>query len=103
MAELIARASSDTVVVRSPEAGVLAGALSGGGAGVGIARTGPETLEVSGLTAAQVGDRARHLGIALHGLAPHRASLEEAFMEMTRDEVEFHAATPTTPSLRSAS
>ena len=94
MAELIAQASSDTVVVRSPDAGVLTVALSSAGAGVAVARTGPETLEVSGLSAAQVGDRARDLGIALHGLAPHRASLEEAFMEMTRDEVEFHATTP---------
>jgi ABC-2 type transport system ATP-binding protein len=92
MAELLAQASSDTVVVRSPEAAVLAGALAT--AGVGIARPDPETLEVTGLSAAQVGDRARDLGIALHALAPHRASLEEAFMEMTRDEVEFHATTP---------
>jgi len=107
MAELIAQASSDTVAVRSPEAGVLAAALAT--AGVDVARTGPETLEVTGLTAAQVGDRARDLGIVLHGLTPHRASLEEAFMEMTRDEVEFHATTPMTPTthtshaLRSAS
>jgi len=107
MAELIAQASSDTVAVRSPEAGVLAAALAT--AGVDVARTGPETLEVTGLTAAQVGDRARNLRIVLHGLTPHRASLEEAFMEMTRDEVEFHATTPTTPTtptshaLRSAS
>src|SRR5215212_11977795 len=43
MSELIARASSDTVVVRSPEAGVLAGALVS--AGVDVARTDPETLE----------------------------------------------------------
>ena len=100
MAELIAQASSDTVVVRSPEAGVLAGVLAT--AGAAITRPDAETLEVTGLSAAQVGDRARDLGVALHGLAPHRASLEEAFMEMTRDEVEFHATTPTY-ALRSAS
>ena len=100
MAELIAQASSDTVVVRSPRAGDLAEALAT--ADVLVSRTDPESLEVTGLTAAQVGDRARDLGIALHGLAPHRASLEEAFMEMTRDEVEFHATTPTY-ALRSAS
>jgi ABC-2 type transport system ATP-binding protein len=108
MAELIARASSDTVVVRSPGAVVLAGALAS--AEVDVARTDPETLEVTGLTAAQIGDRARDLGVAVHGLAPHRASLEEAFMEMTRDEVEFHATTPlpaatspTTPAYASRS
>ena len=100
MAELIAQASSDTVVVRSPEAAVASAPART--AGVGVTRPDPETLEVTGLSAAQVGDRARDLGIALHGLAPHRASLEEAFMEMTRDEVEFHATTPTY-ALRSAS
>ncbi|MCW2675724.1 MAG: transporter ATP-binding protein, partial [Modestobacter sp.] len=30
------------------------------------------------------------LGVALHELTPQRASLEEAFMEMTRDDVEYH-------------
>ena len=47
-------------------------------------------IEVTGLTAAQIGDAARDLGIALHELTPQQASLEEAFMDMTRDEVEFH-------------
>jgi hypothetical protein len=52
---------------------------------------------------AQIGDRARDLNISLHGLAPKKASLEEAFMEMTRDEVECHAHTPTGHHVRSAS
>jgi ABC-2 type transport system ATP-binding protein len=93
MSRLIAQASSRAVLVRSPQAGALADALVG--AEVTLARTGPETLEVTGLTAAQIGDRARDLRISLHGLTPQQASLEEAFMEMTRDEVEYHAHTPT--------
>jgi ABC-2 type transport system ATP-binding protein len=102
MAELIAQASSSMVVVRSPQAAALAAALTA--ADVTVSRPDPGTLEVTGLTAAEVGDRARELGIALHGLAPHTASLEEAFMEMTRDEVEFHATAPTGhTTLRSAS
>jgi ABC-2 type transport system ATP-binding protein len=93
MSELIAQASSSVVLVRSPQAAALAAALVG--ADVTTALTQLETLEVTGLTAAQVGDRARDLGISLHGLARKQASLEEAFMEMTRDEVEYHATTPT--------
>ena len=100
MAELIAQASSSAVLVRSPQAAALAEALVG--PDVATSSTTPQTLEVTGLTAAQVGDRARDLGISLHGLAPKQASLEEAFMEMTRDEVEYHATTPTGHTLRSA-
>ena len=62
----------------------------------------PDTLEITGLSAAQIGDRARDLNISLHGLAPKTASLEEAFMEMTRDEVEYSATAPTGHTLRSA-
>ena len=100
MSELIAQASSSVVHVRSPQAAALAAALVG--ADVTTALTQLETLEVTGLTAAQVGDRARDLGISLHGLARKQASLEEAFMEMTRDEVEYHATTPTGHTLRRA-
>ena len=100
MAELLAQASNNVVVVRSPQATALAAALAGPDVTVGSSE--PGTLEVTGLTAAQVGDLARDLGISLHGLAPRTASLEEAFMEMTRDEVEFHATTPTRDTTRSA-
>jgi ABC-2 type transport system ATP-binding protein len=92
MSRLIAQASSNAVVVRSPQAGLLADALVA--PDVAITRTEPDRFEVTGLTAAQVGDRARDRNIGLHELAPKQASLEEAFMEMTRDEVEFHAHTP---------
>jgi ABC-2 type transport system ATP-binding protein len=101
MTELIAQASSSAVVVSSPEAQALAEALVA--ADVLVSRTGRDTLEVTGLTAAQVGDRARDLRISLHGLAPKQASLEEAFMDMTRDEVEYHAKTPTSHTERRAS
>jgi ABC-2 type transport system ATP-binding protein len=93
MAELIAQASSDVVVVRSPEAAKLAAALTG--TQVVVTSVEPGLLEVTGRTAAQIGDVARDLGVSLHELAPRQASLEEAFMEMTRDEVEYHAGTAT--------
>ena len=54
-----------------------------------------------GPTAAQVGDLARDLRISIHGLVPQQVSLEEAFMDMTRDDVEFHA-TPAPPATRPA-
>ena len=50
-----------------------------------------EELEVSGLTVEQVGEAAAAHRIVLHGLAPHQASLEEAFMDLTRGELEFAA------------
>jgi ABC-2 type transport system ATP-binding protein len=46
---------------------------------------------VHGLTAAQVGDIAFEHGVRLHELTVVRASLEEAFMELTADSVEFRA------------
>ncbi len=101
MADLIAQASSNAVMVRSPGSTELAMAL--GGADITVTRTGPDTLEVTGLNAAQIGDAARDLGISLHGLTTQQASLEEAFMEMTRDEVEYHAHNPTGHHARSAS
>ena len=50
-------------------------------------------LAVSGLSIDAVGDLARDAGIALHELSPQLASLEEAFMELTHESVEFHADT----------
>jgi len=52
----------------------------------------PGYLEAHGLTAAQIGDVAAANGIALHELTPQQASLEEAFMDLTREEIEFKAA-----------
>jgi ABC-2 type transport system ATP-binding protein len=48
-------------------------------------------LAVSALSAPDIGDLAGTNGIFLHELAAQSASLEEAFMEMTRESVEFHA------------
>jgi ABC-2 type transport system ATP-binding protein len=46
-------------------------------------------LEVAGLSAQQVGEAAAEHRIVLHELTPHQASLEEAFMDLTRGELEF--------------
>jgi ABC-2 type transport system ATP-binding protein len=88
MADFIAQSSGQLVRVRTPKPDDLTGALRQAGARVG---PGPDgALEVSGLTAAEIGDLAVELRIAVHELTPQMASLEEAFMELTQDSVEFH-------------
>jgi ABC-2 type transport system ATP-binding protein len=87
--DFVARASQKVVVVRSPELERLRAELAGPGVTFADAERG--ALEVHGLTAVQVGEAAAGAGIALHELSPHQASLEEAFMNLTRDEVEFAA------------
>ncbi len=86
--EFVRGASKQSVRVRSPQLAELAERLSG--ADVTIDSVEPALAEVRGLDAAQVGEVAAAHGIVLHELTPVRASLEEAFMELTRDEVEFH-------------
>jgi len=88
--EFVRRASRDVVLVRSPDSTRLAEAL----AGDGVVVTGLDDgrLEVAGLSAAQIGDAALEHRIALHELTTQQASLEEAFMDLTRDDLEFKAS-----------
>ena len=88
--EFLSRASTTLVRVRSPRAGELETLLAR--PGVTIAALEPELLEVQGLTAAQIGDAAAAHGLAIHELTPQQASLEEAFMDLTHEDVEFKAA-----------
>ena len=60
-----------------------------GGDGVVVTGQADDVLEVAGMDSAQVGLIAARAGIALVELTPQHASLEEAFMEITRDSVEF--------------
>jgi ABC-2 type transport system ATP-binding protein len=93
--EFIQRNSQLAVRVRTPEAGRLAELVAGVG---GTARAdGDNAIVVTGIGPDRVGDIAFDHGIRLHELAPLQASLEQAFMELTRDSVEFHAAVPTAP------
>lgn len=88
--ELIAASSGTTVLVVSPDADRLAPALARDG--VTINRPGPDQLLVQGLAAPEIGRVAAQTGAVLHQLTPQQASLEEAFMTMTRDEVEYHGS-----------
>ncbi len=86
--EFIHRTSSGAVVVRTKQADRLAQLLSGPGRQVESLRA--ETLQVTGMDSEAVGLVAAREGIPLIELTPVQATLEEAFMEITRDSVEFH-------------
>ncbi len=78
-----------TVLVRTPEPG-FARLLTTAGAAV---RDGAEaSLVVSGMTGAEIGKLAAYHGVALAELTPQRASLEDAFMELTRDSIDYRGA-----------
>jgi ABC-2 type transport system ATP-binding protein len=86
--EFLRRASGHAVRVRSPQVERLAELLAG--PDVKIEPVQPSVVEVSGLDSERVGTVAAENGIVLYELSPRTASLEEAFMELTRDAVEFH-------------
>jgi ABC-2 type transport system ATP-binding protein len=88
--EFIRQASGGLVLVRTPQAAELDALLSG--PDVTVTPAGPGLLEVRGLTAVQIGEAAAANQLVLHELTPQQASLEEAFMTLTRDDVEFKAA-----------
>jgi ABC-2 type transport system ATP-binding protein len=90
VADFLAGASKQLVHVRTPQAAALREILVGLGGTVTDVEGG--LLEVSGLTAEQIGESAAAQKIVLHELTPHQASLEEAFMDLTRGELEFAAA-----------
>lgn len=52
-------------------------------------------LEISGTTTEHVGEVAFRCGLVLHELSTHRASLEQAYMSLTKDAVEYRAHTTT--------
>jgi ABC-2 type transport system ATP-binding protein len=88
--DFIARNSRQFVRVRTSkvtELTELTEALAGVGAHVADE---DGALCVTGLCAAEIGELAATVGVTLHELSPQTASLEDAFMELTRDSVEFH-------------
>jgi ABC-2 type transport system ATP-binding protein len=87
--EFIDQNSVGRVRVRSPHADRLAALLTDKGAPT---RQVDGFVEVEKLTTDQVGDLAAAHGLTIHELYTQRSSLEEAFMEMTRDSVEYHAS-----------
>ena len=90
--DFVRSSSQQSVHVRSPQAVELAARCREAGATVTDAGTDPDVIEITGMDSAEVGKLAASGGIVLFELIPVRASLEEAFMELTRDSVEYQAA-----------
>ncbi len=90
--EFIERSSEKSVLVRSPEAGTLAGLIAAEG-GKAIAQEPAQgraaALSVTGMEAPRIGEIAAANRIVLHELTPRLASLEEAFLELTAGSVEY--------------
>ncbi len=91
VAEFTHRASSDLVHLRSPESERLRTLLVG--PGVHVTSLSADRLEVLGMLSDRIGDIAAAHSIALHELVPQQASLEQAFMELTRDSLEYQSTT----------
>ncbi|MGN9765094.1 ABC transporter ATP-binding protein [Micromonospora sp. SD12] len=89
LAEFAAGSSRAAVSVRTPDAAGLAAVLAAEGADVRPGDAG--ALIVTGLTAARIGDLALAHRIVLHELSTRTASLEDAFMALTADSVEYLA------------
>ncbi|AMW12914.1 multidrug ABC transporter ATP-binding protein [Streptomyces qaidamensis] len=89
MADFIDRNSRSYVRVRSPQRERLLDVLHQ--AGIVAVESGDGVLEVDGGKAEQIGELAAQHRITLHELSPQQASLEEAFMQLTAESVEYHA------------
>ena len=85
--EFVALASTNVVLVRSPQASQLRDLLLGPDVTITSKEAG--LLEVRGVSAEAIGDLAFDHHLRLHGLAVQQASLEDAFMELTRDSIQF--------------
>ena len=85
--DFVARAAENTVKVRSPQLGELRAALVAASATVTSADGG---ILVSGMDSDKIGELAAAHHIVLHELSPQTGSLEQAFMQITGDAVEYH-------------
>jgi ABC-2 type transport system ATP-binding protein len=87
--DFITSASRNSVFVRSPDDARLRDLLLNDG--IDVTSPAPGELEVTGVTSDEVGRRASAHGLTLLELSPVQASLEEAFMALTHDAVEYRA------------
>ncbi len=87
--QVVSGATRSTVRVRSPQATALAEALRS--AGTTVESSEPGVLQVVGATSEAVGELAAAQGIVLHELTPVSGSLEDAYLALTAEEVEYHS------------
>jgi ABC-2 type transport system ATP-binding protein len=91
VADIVGRAAGTTVRVCSPQATRLVELLTG--PGISITSTTPQWLEITGSTAKAIGEAAAAAQLVLHELTPLTGSLEDAYMALTQDSVEYHSTT----------
>ncbi len=100
MAEFIAGASSEVVRVRSPHAARLAELLTARGATVradaAASASAPSSMEVDGLTSEQIGTIAAQAQLTLFELTTVSASLEEAYMALTEESLDYRSSSGST-------
>ncbi|MER7180068.1 ATP-binding cassette domain-containing protein [Streptomyces hyaluromycini] len=94
VAELIAAASGDRVALRTTAGTAAVRVLTQAGATVAVA-TGRGALTVSGLPADRIVRLLGENAVPFSEVSAHRATLEDVYLELTREAVEFHATTPT--------
>ncbi|MFO7690791.1 MAG: ABC transporter ATP-binding protein, partial [Cryobacterium sp.] len=85
--DIISASTRSTVRVRSPRATELAALLAQ--PEVTVSNVDKDVLEIVGVTAAEIGDQAARAGLPLHELSTLDGSLEEAYMALTQNEVEY--------------
>jgi ABC-2 type transport system ATP-binding protein len=100
VADIISASTRTSVRLRSPQADQLAEMLRG--PDITITSSEQGLLSITGLEAPTIGDAAARAGIALHELTPVAASLEEAYMDLTQDDVEYHTGAPATTTPQEA-
>ena len=92
VADLIDAASAGRVALRTHARSEAMTALAN--AGATVAATGPDALTVSGLASERIVEVLGQSGVPFAEVTVHRSTLEEAYMELTRDAVQFRAAEP---------
>ncbi|ASO23057.1 ABC-2 type transport system ATP-binding protein [Actinoalloteichus hoggarensis] len=97
-AEFVDQASDATVLVRTPQRERLRSALRGERIKTAVSSSAADELIVSG-SSARIGEIAAAAGVVLHELTSQRASLEEAFLALTNESVEFQAQGERRPEL----
>jgi ABC-2 type transport system ATP-binding protein len=90
--DLLAAGTDNYIRVRSTETDALATLLTKRGAAVGREPDG--ALRVTGASADEIGEAARVRGPGLLELSPQQMSLEQRYMELTRDATDYHATEP---------
>jgi len=98
--EILANASGGSVKVRTPQIAQLGPLLESEGASA--TATAPDLLSVTGIAAQRVGEIAAGAGVVLYELTPLTGSLEDAYMELTRDSIEYATADYDTPTTAEA-